>query len=354
MTIPYIVFSKRSCGELRSCIVENYGLIRHEYPFINAMCIEVPEEKVARIKKHRLVSMVLRDGVVKKMSTSDSAYAAHLPIAIPFSATGGYGVTIAIIDTGISPHYDFLKPHCRLFAFKDVISNEVLPYDDDGHGTHVAGIAAGNGHSCNGHIKGTAPLANIVAVKALDETGSGTSSDILAAMQWISDNKERYNIRVLNLSFGVPSEEEDAPDPLVVGTTALVRQGITVIAAAGNSGPKSRTISSPGINPLIVTVGAYGPNGIADFSSRGPVNYSVRKPDLLAPGVNIASMNALNPKAYAMQTGTSMSCPYVSGLAACIISEYPRLSPKGVKRLLRNLAVPMRGISIDIQGAGFL
>lgn len=354
MTTPYIVFSKRSCGELRSCIVENFGLIRHEYPFINAMCIEVPDEKLAHIKRHRLVSMVLRDGIVKKMSAPKTPAAAHLPIAIPFAATGGKGVTIAIIDTGISPHYDFLKPTCRLLAFKDIISNEVLPYDDDGHGTHVAGIAAGNGHACGGRIRGTAPLANLVAVKALDETGSGTSSDILAAMQWISDRKEKYNIRVLNLSFGVPADEEQSLDPLVVGTTALVRQGIMVIAAAGNSGPDPRTISSPGVNPFVLTVGAYGPNGVADFSSRGPVSSAVKKPDLLAPGIDIASMSALNCKTYALQTGTSMSCPYVSGLAACIISEYPRISPSRVKRLLNNLAVPMRGISRDIQGAGCL
>ncbi len=354
MTTPYIVFSKRSSAELRSCIVENYGLIRYEYPFINALCVEVPEENVYKLKRHRLVAMMAHDGAVKKMSDGNTLYAAHLPIAIPFSETGGRDVTIAIIDTGLSPHYDLLKPYCRLSAFKDIIHGEVSPYDDDGHGTHVAGIAAGNGYACGSRIRGTAPLSKIVAIKALDENGSGTTSDILAAMQWVSDNKTRYNIKVLNLSFGVEAGDDSEPDPLVVGTTALVMQGITVVAAAGNAGPKPRSISSPGINPQVITVGAYGLTGIPEFTSRGPVGPSIRKPDLLAPGVDIASLNAYNAKNYVLQSGTSMSCPYVSGLAACILSAYPNLKPIQVKRLLIKLAVPLRGISRDIQGAGCL
>ena len=354
MTTPYIVFSKRSSAELRSCIVENYGLIRYEYPFINALCIEVPEENVRKLQRHRLVAMMAHDGAVKKMSLEHTLCAAHLPSAMPFAETGGRNITIAIIDTGISPHYDFLKPSCRLLAFKDIINGEVSPYDDDGHGTHVAGIAAGNGFACGGRIRGTAPLAEIVAVKALDETGSGTASDILAAMQWVSDNKKRYNIKDVNISFGVEANENNDPDPLVIGTTALVMQGITVVTAAGNAGPKPRTISSPGINPYVITVGAYGLSGIPEFTSRGPVTPSIHKPDLLAPGVDIASLNAKNCKNYALQTGTSMSCPYVAGLAACILSAYPNLTPAQVKRLLGKLAIPMRGVSGDVQGAGCL
>ncbi|MBQ3123397.1 MAG: S8 family serine peptidase, partial [Firmicutes bacterium] len=193
---------------MRPCIAENYGTIRYELPFINALAVEVPDDKAENLRKHRLVSAIALDGRVSKLplleegDTSsekvelgkEEVYAtferaepeikapeSRMPFRASFFETQGFGTTIAVLDTGVAPHYDLVKPQNRIVAFKDFINNKLLPYDDDGHGTHVAGIAAGNGY-INGRLSGTAPMANIAAIKCLDENGGGAVSDILAGM----------------------------------------------------------------------------------------------------------------------------------------------------------------------------
>lgn len=181
-------------------------------------------------------------------------------------------------------------------AFRDFVNNRQSPYDDHGHGTFVAGVAAGNGYSSGGKYRGIAPEANIIGVKVMDKDGSGNSSDIVAGMQWVVDHQQEYNVRIMSLSLGAkPSNSRF--DPLAAAVEAVWKKGIVVVAAAGNSGPKQNTIATPGISPMILTVGAvddkrtpdYKDDVIADFSSRGPVNGRQVKPDLVAPGVNITA-----------------------------------------------------------------
>lgn len=375
MSTPYIIFSRKNCSALRPCIIENYGLIRYELPFINALAVEVPDEKILNIKKHKRVAMVARDGSVTKLpctlkgpilsAQELSEYVIHAYRGINrnslaeksgFMENKGFGTTIAVIDTGVAPHYDLVKPYNRIIAFKDFLNNRPLPYDDDGHGTHVAGIAAGNAYASGRSYFpcGTAPMANIAALKALDENGSGTTSDILAAMQWVADNKEKYNIRVVNLSLGIKADSENIIDPLVIGTAALIARGISVVTAAGNSGPEPFTVTSPGTSPLVITVGSCDKEKIPDFSSRGPTYAGIHKPDMVAPGVDIISLDAKTCKKYIQQSGTSMSCPYVSGAAACLYSEHPSLTPRQVKTLLIKMLTPLPGLSRDSQGRGAL
>jgi len=361
--------------------MDNYGKIRYELPFMNALCVEVPEEKVFQIQNHRRVALVSADAAVSKLpllgslgkrrQQSDSSSNGLLQVRLKIMPNhameaAGEGITIALIDTGLAPHYDIIKPYNRILAFKDFISGKAVPYDDDGHGTHVAGIAAGNGFASGKAYTGMAQNANVVALKALDENGNGVTSDILAAMQWIIDNKERYNIKILNLSLGIavelsPDDKNKSSvgldwlkDPLVMGANALVASGITVIAAAGNSGPGNHTITSPGISPYVITVGSAGNDQIPDFSSRGPTLFGLHKPDLVAPGVDIISLDAKTAKTYISQSGTSMSAPYVSGCAACLAAFYPKLSPKQIKRILMLNAIPLKKESRDAQGAGLL
>lgn len=366
---PVIIYSKRTINEIRDCIIENYGQIKYELPFINAVSVEIPKEKIEKLASHNMIGSISEDAIVSKAPISSRRKSAQTTcgnyeddLARIFGSTErGKGVGVAVIDTGVSPHYDLIKPKNRIIAFKDLLANKEMPYDDDGHGTHVAGIIAGNGYtSCK--YTGTAPCADIVAIKALDDSGNGTESDILAALQWIINNGQYYNIRVINLSLGIKVEPPYDDDPLIKGANAAVRHGYSVITAAGNNGPGKCTINSPGTSPLVITVGAAdltrfehdGDIKVASFSSRGPTLNGESKPDLVAPGVDICSLDGKNPKGYTVQSGTSMAAPVVSGVAACLYATRPELTPAQVKQILVKDALPLRKEDRYAQGRGLL
>jgi len=367
MTRPLIIYSRKTISDIRQCVLDNFGFIKYELPFINALCIEASDEAAAALRNNKRVALVTDDAEVTKLAScaggSRSTRKASHAEARMFQSIGkrpfmlrGSGVSIAIIDTGISPHYDLVKPVNRIVAFKDFIEQKATPYDDDGHGTHVAGIAAGNGYSCMRNHIGTAPDANIVALKSLDSRGNGLTSDILAAMQWALHHKDTYNIKVVNLSLGISSENRSMPDPLILGATSLVKNGITVVTAAGNSGPGRGTITSPGVSPYVITVGSANKtlNGIPNFSSRGPTPSGLKKPDVIAPGVDIVSLDTATYKGYVTQSGTSMSAPHISGIAACLHAAFPHLSPAQVKRIILSNASPIRRYDRNTQGHGLI
>ncbi|MEG1135463.1 MAG: S8 family peptidase [Anaerovoracaceae bacterium] len=356
---PFILYPKKDINEIRDCVLENYGSIKYELPFLNALCVEIPESGITSIKTNQRVAMMSEDVRVSKLplpAKDSSCFLSSCQSSSYRCPYCGEGICIAIIDTGVSPHYDLVKPFNRIIAFKDFVGENEFPYDDDGHGTHVAGIALGNGYLSNGarHC-GSAPKAALAALKALDGQGSGNMSDILAAMQWVYDHHKKYNIRVVNLSLGVLPDQNMEIDPLAVGANALVCAGVSVVAAAGNSGPKTGTISSPGTSPLVLTVGSCDDNHkIPDFSSRGPTLDGTIKPDLIAPGVNVSSLVADDCKGYVEQTGTSMSAPYVAGLAASLYSEHPQACPSEIKNALIHSATPIKKADRNAQGHGLL
>ncbi len=368
---PVIIYSNQTIYEIRDYITGNYGPIKYELPFINAVSVELSADKIDLLSKNQSIRLISDDPLVSKIGGDDikpllnldlpsvkdgpdaHSFAKHKAL---YDKRHGQNVGIAIIDTGISPHYDLIYPRNRIIAFKDFIERKSTPYDDDGHGTHVAGIAAGNGFVTQKFL-GTAPAADIISIKALNGDGNGTTSDILAAMQWVINNRRLYGIRVINLSLGVPTDPSYEEDPLIKGANAAVRHGITVVAAAGNNGPDRCTINSPATSPYVITVGAAdfaSSPSVASFSSRGPTPAGVVKPDLLAPGVDIVSLDANNPKGYVMQSGTSMAAPVASGAAACLYALYPRLTPMEVKRILMRNTMPLRRISSNAQGRGVL
>jgi len=366
---PVIIYSKRTINEIRDCIVENYGQIKYELPFINAVSVEIPKEKLAMVSHNEMIDLISEDAIVSKTPIYPSSKTVKVNCYdIPFEedpqfdcTERGKGVGVAVIDTGVAPHYDLIKPENRIVAFTDLIGNKEEPYDDDGHGTHVAGLIAGNGYTSRKYM-GTAPCANLIIIKALDHSGNGTESDILAALQWVLNHRQRYNIRVINLSLGIKPETSYHDDPLVKGANAAVKYGLTVVAAAGNNGPGKCTINSPGISPYVITVGAADltksdkESGVmvANFSSRGPTLTGEIKPDLLAPGVDIYSLDGKNPKGYAIQSGTSMAAPVVSGAAACLYALNPQLIPAQVKRILTQDCLPIKKESRNAQGEGLL
>lgn len=209
-----------------------------------------------------------------------------------------------------------------------------MPYDDNGHGTAVSSILCGNGLVSGGKNSGVAPRTRLISLKAIGKEGEGGAFAILEAMQWIYDNADKFNIKVVCMSFGsVPVE--NGPDPLSVGAEALWKKGITVVCSAGNDGPHLKTIKSPGCNPHILTVGGarVSESGITvpDFSSRGPCGLFV-KPDIIAPAVGITACGL--SENYESFTGTSMAAPLAAGAAALILSKKPEYSPDRVKEIL--------------------
>ena len=262
----------------------------------------------------------------------------------------GQGQTICFIDTGLHPHFDFLFPHSNIVKFVDLINKKDEPYDDNGHGTFVTGVACGSGIFSKSQ-KGIAPLANILSIKALGKNGDSNSNVILDAMQWVYENHRVYNISVVCMSFGAEATEK--LDPLSNGAEALWNAGITVVAAAGNSGPNNNTIKSPGNNPYIITVGALDISTLkpATFSSCGPTIYG-HKPDLLAPAVDIISCNN-KALPYTKMSGTSVATPIVAGICAILKSKYPKITNNQIKKYLLENCTKITG-NIDIEGAGYL
>jgi serine protease AprX len=314
-----------------------------------------------------------------------------------FMGLTGAGVGIAVIDSGITAwHDDLTNKTSKLFPygnqrvskFVDFVNGRTLPYDDNGHGSHVSGVIAGNGYDSYGEKTGIAPDANLVSLKVLDQDGKGTISNIIAALNWIVTNGATYNVRVVNMSVGAGIYESYWTDPLTVATKKLTDKGIVVVAAAGNLGKNAAgqlqygAITSPANAPWVLTVGASTTNGtltrnddeMAAFSSSGPTAFDFEaKPDLVAPGVGTVSLavpgstfyatkstfllngtRLLGAKPYLALSGTSMAAPVVSGSVALMLQANPKLTPNLVKAILQYTAQQYRGYSSLRQGAGFL
>lgn len=218
--------------------------------------------------------------------------------------------------------------------------------------THVSGIVAGSGAASKGKYKGIAPQAALVGVKVLDSSGNGRIANVLKGLEWILHYKERYNIRVVNISFGTtPDNSQDEEQLLIDMVEVLWDAGIVVVAAAGNSGPEKSSITAPGISKKIITVGAYDDTKFSDargrrvkyYSGRGPTKECVVKPEVVVTGSNIVACS--NRKdSYSLKSGTSMSAPIVSGAIARLLQSEEQLTPKEVKiRLMEcceKIAIP--------------
>ena len=282
---------------------------------------------------------------------------------ILFGHIDGHGVTTAVLDTGISPHPD-LKG--RIVAFGDMLYGKKRMYDDNSHGTHVAGIIAGSGGLSSGLYAGIAPASQIGAVKVLDQKGEGKIRFLIEGIKAILRNRDKWQIRIVNISIGtLPHQGDEEEMELMRWVDRLWDEGLVVVTAAGNFGPRSGTVTIPGISKKVITVGAsddgnqkdrYGKVG-TNYSGRGPTSECVCKPDLVAPGSYIRSCNGFsqkkNQKAYSVKSGTSMSAPVVSGAVALLLSKYPDMKNVEVKLRLLMSADDM-GKDPNIQGRGLL
>ena len=268
----------------------------------------------------------------------------------------GKGVSVAVLDTGISPHPDLVG---RIKAFKDFVNDKENIYDDNGHGTHVAGILAGDGRMSKGVLSGMAPEAELIAVKVLDKKGEGSTSQILEGIRWIERNWFRLRIRIVNISVGAKKELESEKERLLVeAVERLWDAGLVVVVSAGNYGPGKGTIAVPGTSRKVITVGSIQKEFPKEgCSGEGPTEECVVKPDVLAPGYQIISCNRFgypyrNTAPYTVKSGTSMATPVVSGAIALLLSKYPEMGNVEVKLRLRETSVISDGS--ETQGWGCL
>ena len=261
----------------------------------------------------------------------------------------GKGVGVAVLDTGIYPHMDFGN---RITGFYDFVSYQKRPYDDNGHGTHVAGILAGDGHASGGKYTGIAPGASIVALKVLDRMGNGSRDTLLQAFLWLERHGREYGIRIVNISVGTTCSSKNQDDRLLNGVDALWDQGLVVVAAAGNKGPCPGSITAPGCSKKIITlVSSDMINGKEAVSGRGPTFECVFKPDIVAPGYRITSCSSGSAAGYGIKSGTSMSTPFVSGAIALLLEKYPEMTNREIKMRLKECADDM-GLPKNQQGWG--
>lgn len=283
----------------------------------------------------------------------------------------GKGVTVAVVDSGLWEHEALVNDTtgrnrvlARYNALTDTLDSEVV--DESGHGTHMSSIIAHSGktkHSGRptGFYKGVAPDVNLVAVKVLDRDGLAHLLEIVRAIQWVVENREKYGIRILNLSFAQTPRWPYWEDPVNQAVMQAWESGIAVVAAAGNEGPEVETIGSPGNVPAIITVGAvtdsWTPSTrdddyIPDFSSRGPTPSGHVKPDIVSLGghmtglIRPASALALEQPEDMLRTGefvstgSSQASALVSGIVALLLQLEPSLTPDEIKCKLITSAEP--------------
>lgn len=258
----------------------------------------------------------------------------------------GAGQKIVIIDSGVHAHPDLKDKVVEWVDFSREKKTSML--DTFGHGTHVAGVAAGSGSKSNGEIKGIAPEAEIVGLRIT------TKAEAIKALQWCVENKERLGLGVVNMSLGEVARRGAQFDPWAVAVQKASDAGLTVVVAAGNEGPNVGSVSTPGIEPSAITVGAYDSKGTPELeddtvwrkSSQGPTIDGLMKPDVLAPGVSI--FGPLSPKSqlgtepvprrgndYFAISGTSQATPMISGLVAILKQANPDLSSEEIKSILK-------------------
>ncbi len=304
------------------------------------------------------------------MSTSDTSAnpkVARLPGIEKVWAQGftGKGQTIAVIDSGIYPHPD-LKD--KVVAWHDFSREKKRKMTDPyGHGTHVAGVMAGTGASSNGEVKGVAFESDLVGLRIT------TVAEAIRALQWVIEHKDEHNIKVVNMSLGDTATKGFKNDPWAQAVEKAMEAGLIVVVAGGNEGPEASTVSTPGIHPDAITVGAYDNKGtpeveddtVASFSSRGPTPDGLAKPDILAPGVGV--FGTLSPGSnldvpdfphmgnkYMAMSGTSQATPMISGLAALMLEANPDLTQDQILDILKQSAVKNFDGSANEQGAGLV
>jgi len=361
------------------------GQLGRGLPIVEGFAARLPASAVRRLAADPAIRRITPDshvGFSMAAAPPSTAAAGDAPIASSYPrSTGataawaggnrGDGVTVAVIDTGISPVPDLAG---RLLAGPDFSGERNSLRDSYGHGTVMAGIIAGDGTSSSdgptGAYVGMAPGARVLSVKVAGRDGATDVSTVLAAMQWVASYQSVHHIKVVNLAWGTTSDQSPSVDPLNYAVQRLWRAGIVTVAAAGNDGPASNTIAKPGDDPAIITAGAYDDRQntaltddvVTAWSARGPTAAGSAKPDVIAPGRTLIATRAPGSRVeidnaqahvgsnYIRGSGTSQASAVVAGSVALLLGHRGGLSPDQIKHAITSSAVPINGATAGGHG----
>jgi serine protease AprX len=396
---------------VRDALKKHGDVIKAEYPSIESIAAIVHSEDITELANHPGIKYVSADatvyagavaasvqterGVVTSsfgLTTSGTEIQSTLRQTLGLSAkptptsVTGAGITVAIIDSGI----DARRFGKRITAFYDFTRGGIpsQPYDDYGHGTHIAGLIGED----SGPFLGVAPNVNYVGLKVLDKDGQGSTSDVIKALEYVTANRARLGVQIVNVSLGHPVFAPASHDPLVAAVERAADAGLIVVASAGNFGINQNTglpgytgITSPGNAPSALTSGATDTKNtttrdddvVAPYSSRGPSWFDgIAKPDFVAPGTRLVSdagrnqtlynllplnqVTGLSDRQYLQLSGTSMAAGVTSGVVALVLDAHNRagyvkakpLSPNAVRAILEYSAIPVNGFDVLTQGTG--
>jgi serine protease AprX len=354
------------------------GGVTVRLPIIHGLAVELPDGAQARLERDPSIAAVSANAPIRsQMDRPDADLGTSYPGSVfapqAWRRATGTGVGVAVIDTGIDgtlPDFADAAGGSRIVASVVTNPDAHTARDTYGHGTHVAGIIAGDGRRrafddpVYGRYVGIAPNANLVAIKASDDAGRGTILDAIYGLQFAVDHKDDYNIRVVNLSLASTVAQSYRTDPLDAAVESAYFHGILVVAAAGNRGTADdATDYAPGNDPFALSVGAVDDRGtaergddtIAEWSSAGATQDGFAKPEIAAPGAHIVSTLApgsvfaglcatcIVDGGYMRLGGTSMAAPVVAGAAALLFELHPEWTPDQVKSTLIETARDVTG-----------
>jgi len=372
--VTAIVQFKPRLSEARAkaLVARHGGKVTSRVPFIHGLAVRLPAKQARALAKDRNVLGLTLNARVHGTGLADGILASTYPRTIRADrlwnrGITGRGVGVAVIDTGVAGDaIDFQDGGgvSRVVANAVTSASATTAGDGFGHGTHVAGIIAGNSQYRSrrdplyGRYMGIAPDAHLVAVKAADEAGNSTVLDVINGLQFVVDHKAEFNIRVVNLSLSSDTPQSYKTDPLDAAVEYAWKKGIVVVVASGNRGTSADAVQyAPANDPYVISVGGSDDTlgERAAWSSTGRTQDGLNKPDVMAPGAHIVSVAApssaflqLCPACsiagdYFKAGGTSMAAPVVSGAVALLLQARPNLTPDQVKTLLTQTDHPVRG-----------
>ncbi|MEA3282212.1 MAG: S8 family serine peptidase [Euryarchaeota archaeon] len=326
--------------------------VKYNYKTIDATALKMPAGNLNALAEVPGVEMIYLDREVHALLDTSVPVIRGGQAPSTFGVSGA-DVTIAVIDTGIDASHESLDDPDddpatddeKVIAFEDFVNSQTDPYDNNGHGTQCAGIAAGTGGDSD--YVGVAPMSKLVGVKVLDQYGHGSESDYIAGIEWCVLNKDVYGIDVISISWGTDMNG-DGMSPIEIACDSAVDAGIVVCVAAGNLGPGSSTVGTPASAREMIAVGAIEDSmDIAYFSSRGPTTDDRIKSDVCAVGADVTAPAANSGGGYGTHSGTSMATPHVAGVAALLIEYNPYVTPSEVKDILHSISLDKGGMGPD-------
>ncbi|HVN16456.1 MAG TPA: S8 family peptidase [Anaerolineales bacterium] len=387
--VEIIVQTTERASSEEARVTELGGRVTENLQIINAFAADMSAEAAIQLSRDNGVRWISLDASMQSSSTCskciDTSNLANAYItAIRADAVWnnkpydqGTGIGVAVVDSGINPNGDLYTDKGVNRQIANIRFNSdynQTTTDGYGHGTHVASVVGGDGSESSGKYIGVAPMVNIINVKVSNNDGSASMKDVVKGLQWVLENKDKYNIRVVNLSLNSAVAESYNTSPLDAAVEILWFNGIVVVVSAGNNG--GGVLYPPANDPFVITVGAVDDKGtatikddtMASFSAYGQSENGEVKPDLVAPGKNIIARivnmnmglasshpsNIVNSQYFRM-SGTSMAAPMVSGAVALLLQDEPKLTPDQVKyRLIATANKSWSGYDAEKSGSGYL